>query len=82
MSPVATRESVESVVTDALERFGVERADITMDAALAELDIDSLDMIELGQIVREEFGVELRPEDVTELRDVGDLVGMVVQQAG
>ena len=41
------------------------RADeITRDATFEALDVDSLDLVELAQIVEEEYGVELEGEDI------------------
>ena len=82
MATAATQGSVESVVTDALTRFGIEEELISRDAKLEELDIDSLDVIELGQIVREEFGVELRPEELKDVETVGQVVDLIVERAG
>ncbi len=47
---------------------------ITRDAELEELDIDSLDLAELSQIIEEQFGVELTGSDVAEIRTVGDAI--------
>lgn len=81
MPAAATRDRVATVVTDALEQFGIDRDQITLEAPLEELDINSLDVVELGQIVREEFGVQLAPDDVTELKTVGDVVDLVASRA-
>ncbi|MGD0454691.1 MAG: phosphopantetheine-binding protein [Solirubrobacteraceae bacterium] len=76
-----TRETVASVVIEALVRFGIEASDISLDAQLKDLDIDSLDVVELSQIVREEFGVELSAEDLKDLSTVGEVVDMVAARA-
>ena len=47
-----------------------------------QLDVDSLDLVELAQIVEEEFGVELRGDDVKEVKSVGDVIDLVVAKAG
>jgi len=41
-------------------------------ATLEELDIDSLDLFELGQILHQEFGIEVDPEDFEEVNTLGD----------
>lgn len=78
---VATPQSVESVVTDALEEFGVERELISREAPLEDLDIDSLDVVELTQIVEEKFGVQLRGDEAKDAKTVGDVIDLIVERA-
>jgi acyl carrier protein len=77
MSTTTTTERVEPVVIDAIERFGPDADEVTRDSTFEALDIDSLDLVELGQIVEEEFGVKLEPSDVGELKSVGDAIDLV-----
>jgi acyl carrier protein len=77
MSTLATEEQVEQVVFESLESFGAEREQITREATLEELSIDSLDLAELSQIVHDRFGVELRGSDVVDVRTVGDAVRLI-----
>ena len=72
MAATVTPEAVEKTVVDALPQFGAERAEITRDATFEELDVDSLDLAELAQIVEDEYGVELKGEDVGKIKTVGD----------
>ncbi len=44
-----------------------------------ELDVDSLDLAELSQIVESEFGVELTSSDVADVKTVGDAIDLVVE---
>ena len=64
MSTTVTEEEVEQVVVDSLESFGAERDQITREATLEQLDIDSLDLAELSQIVEERFEIQLKGSDV------------------
>jgi acyl carrier protein len=77
MSTLATEEQVEQVVFESLESFGAEREQITREATLEELSIDSLDLAELSQIVHDRFGVELRGSDVADVKTVGDAVKLI-----
>ena len=52
-------EQIEKVITDSLVTFGADADEINRDAELEALDIDSLDLAELSQIIEEQFGVEL-----------------------
>jgi acyl carrier protein len=77
MSSTITRDRVEEVVTDALVKFGTERELINPEVTFESLDIDSLDLFELGQIVEEEFSIQLRGNDVKGIATVGDLINVV-----
>jgi acyl carrier protein len=81
MSTAVTQEQVEKVVTDALVQFGPDPDQITRDATFEELDVDSLDLAELSQIVEDEFGVQLKGDDVGKIKSVGDAIDLVVTRA-
>ena len=55
-----TPEAVETTVRDALAQFGPEPEDIKLEATFEELDVDSLDLAELSQIIEDEYGVKLK----------------------
>ena len=77
-----TTEAVMARVTEAISSFGdVEASDVTAEATFEALDIDSLDLAELAQIVEEEFGVRLESTDVAEFKTVGDAVDLIVAKA-
>ena len=82
MSTTATREQIEARVFEALEEFGAEPADLAPEATFESLDVDSLDLVELGQIVHEEYGVEIKGEDMPKLKTVGDAIALVGERAG
>jgi acyl carrier protein len=75
-----TKTEVQEVVFESLASFGPDRDQITREATLEELDIDSLDLAELSQIVEERFGVELKGSDVAEVKTVGDAIDLVVSR--
>ena len=77
-----TPEAVEKVVLESLQNFGVEEDKLTPDASFSDLDIDSLDLAEMAQVLDDEFGVELRGDDVKGIENVRDLVQRVVAKAG
>lgn len=80
MSAAVTEEQVEQVVVESLESFGAEKESITRKATLESLDIDSLDLAELSQIVEERFGIELKGSDVAEVKTVGDAISLIVER--
>ena len=82
MPETVTREAVETTVRDALVQFGPEAEDIKLESTFEELDVDSLDLAELSQIIEDEFGVQLKGDDVGKIKTVGDAVDLVVSRAG
>jgi acyl carrier protein len=80
MSTVTT-EQVQARVVEALASFGPDPELITRDATFEALDIDSLDLVELAQIVEDEYGVVLTGDDMKKLKTVGDAIDMIVAKA-
>jgi len=81
MATTITPEAVEKTVFDALPQFGVDESAVTREATFEELDVDSLDLAELSQIIEDEYGVQLKGEDVAKIKTVGDAVDLVVARA-
>jgi acyl carrier protein len=75
-------ENVEKTIYDGLVELGTERDDLSREATLESLDIDSLDLVELAQIVEDEYGVELKGDDVKDVKTVGEVIDLVVSKAG
>jgi acyl carrier protein len=83
MTPTTvTRDAIQTRVFAALEEFGAEPDALALDATFEELDVDSLDLVELGQIVQEDYGVEIKGEDMPKLKTVGDAVDLIADRAG
>jgi acyl carrier protein len=81
MSTATTQEQIEQVVIESLQTFGADAEDISPDVTFEALDIDSLDLAELSQIVHEQFGVELKGSDVAEIKTVDDAVRLIASRA-
>ena len=81
MTNEATTATVESVITDGLVEVGAERDEISREARFETLDVDSLDLVEMAQIIEDEFGVNLQGDDVKDITTVGELVDLVVARA-
>jgi acyl carrier protein len=77
----ADTTTIESVVFTALEEFGADKDAITREATFEVLDVDSLDLAELAQIVEEEFGVAIKSSDVESLQTVGDVLDLIAARA-
>jgi acyl carrier protein len=82
MAATVTPEAVEKTVVEALPQFGVDESQISRDATFEELDVDSLDLAELSQIIEDEYGVQLKGDDVGKIKTVGDAIDLVVSRAG
>lgn len=82
MAATATREEIEGRVFQALEEFGAESNAIGPDADFESLDIDSLDLVELAQIVEDDYGVQLKGEDMEGVKTVRQAVDLVVSKLG
>jgi acyl carrier protein len=76
-----TPEAVEKTITNALPQFGVDASEISRGATFEELDVDSLDLTEISQIIEEEYGVVLKGDDVKNIKTVGDAIDYVVSRA-
>jgi acyl carrier protein len=81
MSATVTAEQVETVVYDALATLGPSRDELSREKTFEELDIDSLDLAELSQIIDEEFGVTLKGSDVANIKTVGDALDLILARA-
>jgi acyl carrier protein len=82
MPTQVTTDNVEKVIFDGMVELGTERDELSREATLEDLDVDSLDLVELAQIVEDEFGVELRGDDVKDVKTVGEVIDLVVAKAG
>lgn len=80
MSTTVTREVLEQRVFTALEEFGAEPDQIGPDADFESLEVDSLDLVELAQIVEDEYGVKLGAEDLEKIKTVRQAVDLVMQK--
>ena len=81
MTTQVNNEAVEKVIFDGLAEVGAEPGDISREATFEALDVDSLDVVELAQIVEDEFGVRLEGDDLKGLETVGQVVDLVVEKA-
>ena len=68
-------EEVKEIMVDTL---GCDEAKITPEAALADdLNIDSLDAVELVMAIEEELGVKIPDEELSNMRTVKDIMDCV-----
>jgi acyl carrier protein len=77
----ATTTEIETTVFEALETFGAEPSAINRDAGFEELDVDSLDLAELAQIVDDKYGVTIAADDMKKITTVGDVLDLIAARS-
>jgi acyl carrier protein len=80
MSTTVSKEQIEGRVKEALIEFGAEPDQINRDAEFEKLDVDSLDLVELAQISEDEWGVQIKGEDMEGIKTVGQAVDLVADR--
>lgn len=84
------REQVEAKILETTKQFVEDPSAVTRDAQLEDLDIGSLDIVEIAQILEDEFGIEILgqeredgpPAHALTVGDVVDDLVKRVEQAG
>ncbi len=75
-----TFERVQAIVA---EQLGVEPEKVVPDAEfVADLNADSLDLVELIMSLEEEFGIEIPDEDAEKIVKVSDAMEFIEDQDG
>jgi acyl carrier protein len=69
---------VEEVLFEEMAKLGPERSQIKREATFEELDLDSLDLVEVAQVVEERWGVEFDPQDFANVTTVGEALDLVL----
>ena len=75
--PTTQTTDIETTVHDALANFGAKADAITRDATWEELDVDSLDLAELAQVVEDTHGVKMDDDDMKDIKTVGDAIDYI-----
>lgn len=74
-------DRVYETIADALAGLGADRSEITRESSFESLDVDSLDLVEVGQVIEDQFGVQIKGDDMKDLSTVGEVVDLVVERA-
>jgi acyl carrier protein len=78
MPATITAQEVERTIVEALGRFGINTAHVTPGTTFEQLDVDSLDLVELGSVIEDEYTVTIDNSDLAQLRTIEDAVALVV----
>jgi len=70
---------IKSNVIDILvDQLGVEKEKIKLDSKIADdLGADSLDTVEMVQVLEEKFDIHIPNEDVTSIKTVQDVINYI-----
>ncbi len=71
-------QDIEAMVIESLATFGADPDALSRDATLESVDVDSLDLVELTQVVEERYDIDLESADFKQIKTVGDVVDLVV----
>jgi acyl carrier protein len=63
-----------------LAGFGVSADEVRSDTTLAELDVDSLAIVEFGMVAAKEFGVPIADDELTGEHTVQDVLDLLQQK--
>lgn len=75
---MTSKEQILEALREHLAGRGLEPSDVTMEADLVgDLDLDSLDTMELTLGMEERFSIEIPDAELEELRTIGDAVALV-----
>jgi acyl carrier protein len=73
-----SQQIVEEALFDAIAEMGPSRSAIVREATFEELDVDSLDLVEITQVVEEKWGIEFDPQDFSNVKTVGEAIDLVL----
>jgi len=74
-------EIIEIVNNFLIEEFELEAEDLTPNANLMnDLEIESLDFVDIVVIIEKDFGFKVKNEDLTNLRTLDDLYNYIYNQ--
>jgi acyl carrier protein len=82
MATKTTPQDIETTVMQSLAQFGADPDALTREATLEEVDVDSLDLVELTQVVEDAYDIDLENADFKKVKTVGDVIDLVVERVG
>ena len=74
-----TNEEVLNKIKEIVPKFGVDPNEVTNQSTLEDLDMDSLDVVEIMQAIEDDLGIRVPDEDLEDLSTIGDAVNAVVK---
>ena len=71
---------LETFVCETLVQFGADPDSVKREARLEAIDVDSLDLVELAQMVDERYGIRVEPRDFEGVETVGDALDAIARK--
>ena len=65
-----------------MEIIGADEDEITLDATLDDLNLDSLDVVEIMMAAEDEFDIEIPDDDLEGVKTLGDVVDVITDIIG
>ncbi len=79
MSTTST-DAIETTVIESLKTFGADADKISREATWEDIDVDSLDLAELAQVVEDEHDVVMDGDDMKQIKTVGDAIDYITEK--
>ena len=61
------------------EQLKIDETELTRDFDLADLDVDSLDLLQLVVAIEEEFDISLDEEELLQLETLGSMTDIILE---
>jgi acyl carrier protein len=75
------RQEILETIKEHLAGRGIEREKVTPEAeVLGDLDLDSLDTVELTLGLEEKFGIEIPDTDLEDVTTINDAIDLIEQK--
>ena len=71
---MTTYDTLQTILVDS---FGVDAATVSPETTFAELELDSLDLVELSMAIEDRLGVGIADDEVEKIASVGDAVQLI-----
>ena len=62
------------------EQLKIDETELTRDFDLADLDVDSLDLLQLVVAIEEEFDISLDEEELLQLETLGSMTDIILER--
>lgn len=72
--------TIEAFVVEQIIAMGVEPGDISPDATLTAMGLDSLDVVELSQAVKKHLQIQIVPKDFANARMLSEAVAVILER--
>ena len=79
---IPTEDQVLARVREELATIKVPGAEkATLETEWAEMDVDSLDLVELVKALEDEYGIQIHDDELKPIKGVGDAVRLTIRLA-